>query len=204
MWGVVALAIGARLHRRHPVGRDDLLLLLLGGGVLTLVSSQTGFNHHVRYAMPALPFLFIWASGVMAWDEPRARWVRTAALGCLIYAVLSVAAVFPFCMSYFNEFVGGPRNGHYHLDCSSTDWGQDAFELKRWHDARPDARPLYVDWESRIPLSLLEIDAARATSPLKPGWYAVTVNRLHNTYPELSDRRPVDWIGYSIVIYYID
>jgi len=203
LWGIVALAIWVRVRSRLFVGRDEMLLLLFALGLLAFVSAQTGFNHHLRYAMPTLPFLFIWASGVMTCDGPRARWVRTAALGCLAYAALSVASTFPFCMSYFNELVGGPRNGRHHLAQSNTDWGQDAFELKRWYDAHPDARPLYVNWESRVPLPLLEIDVQQFSYPLKPGWYAMSVNHIHN-YPELSERSPVTWIGYSIVIYHID
>ena len=32
-------------------------------------------------------------------------------------------------MSYFNELVGGPRNGRYYLINSNIDWGQDLFFL---------------------------------------------------------------------------
>jgi hypothetical protein len=32
--------------------------------ILALVSSQTGFNHHLRYVLPIFPFAFIWASKV--------------------------------------------------------------------------------------------------------------------------------------------
>jgi 4-amino-4-deoxy-L-arabinose transferase-like glycosyltransferase len=203
VWGIVALAIWVRVRGRLLVGRDEMVLLLFTLGLLTFVSAQTGFNRHVRYVMPALPFLFIWASGVMACAGPRAGRARAAALGCLAYAALSVAAALPFCMSYFNELVGGPRNGRHHLNSSNTDWGQDAFELKRWYDAHPDARPLYLNWESRVPLPLLEIDTKQVPYPLEPGWYAVSVNHLDD-YPEFSNRSPVDWIGYSIAVYHIE
>jgi hypothetical protein len=39
---------------------DELFLLANAAAILLLVSSQTGFSNHVRYTIPALPFLFIW------------------------------------------------------------------------------------------------------------------------------------------------
>jgi hypothetical protein len=43
-------------------------------------------------------------------------------------------------MSYFNEAVGGPENGHAYLVDSNIDWGQDLFFLRRWLDKHPEAR----------------------------------------------------------------
>lgn len=42
--------------------RHEVVLLVPAVAVLTLVSSQTGFNHHLRYVLPIFPFAFIWAS----------------------------------------------------------------------------------------------------------------------------------------------
>ena len=38
---------------------DTIYLLAPAIGIIWLVSSQTGFNHHLRYVLPAFPFLFI-------------------------------------------------------------------------------------------------------------------------------------------------
>ena len=51
------LAAISRKYRSSPASEFGLLAAPLV--VLALVSSQTGFNHHVRYVLPALPFLFI-------------------------------------------------------------------------------------------------------------------------------------------------
>ncbi|MGH7138720.1 MAG: glycosyltransferase family 39 protein, partial [Pirellulales bacterium] len=40
--------------------RDEFVLLLPAATILMLVSSQTGFNHHLRYVLPIFPFVFIW------------------------------------------------------------------------------------------------------------------------------------------------
>ncbi|MDO5577054.1 MAG: glycosyltransferase family 39 protein, partial [Fibrobacter sp.] len=44
--------------------RDETLILLPGIVLLAFVSSQPGFSVHSRYAIPAIPFFFIWTSKV--------------------------------------------------------------------------------------------------------------------------------------------
>lgn len=39
--------------------RDELVLLAPAVGLFAFVSSQNGMNHHVRYVLPTIPFLFI-------------------------------------------------------------------------------------------------------------------------------------------------
>lgn len=55
---VLALMADRMTARRRDFWRDEGVLL--APAVLVLVSSQTGFNHHLRYVLPAFPFAFIW------------------------------------------------------------------------------------------------------------------------------------------------
>ena len=107
-------------------------MLLPAAVVLVLVSSQTGFNHHMRYILPIFPFVFV-ATGKLAYffrsDRP---WTRLAILALLGWAVFSSLRVYPHSMSYFNELAGGPENGHNYLVDSNIDWGQDLLELRDW------------------------------------------------------------------------
>ena len=38
----------------------------------------------------------------------------------------------PDHLAYFNQVVGGPRQGHHYLVDSNLDWGQDLKRLKAW------------------------------------------------------------------------
>src|SRR5205814_5761106 len=58
----VVVAVCCRRYAA-PLG-DELILLAPAVSVVVLVSSQTGFNHHLRYVLPAFPFLFISVSKV--------------------------------------------------------------------------------------------------------------------------------------------
>jgi hypothetical protein len=127
--------------------RDELFLLAPAVVVMALVSSQTGFNHHVRYVLPCLPFLFISMSKVARCVEFKQWKIATFAGALLIWSIGSSLYYFPHSMSYFNELAGGPLGGHYHLGNSNIDWGQDLLFLQRWYEEHPEARPLHLAYD---------------------------------------------------------
>lgn len=170
-WAIFLLALIKALfgNRNDSTWLDDLVLLSPGLCVLGLVSSQTGFNHHLRYVLPALPCIYIWVGGQLgrllskgvplkqgqpanAMDKLKpscsTRRLRVSmCAACLIVASLVCGVVssmlqWPHSLSYFNEAAGGPLNGHASLVDSNIDWGQDLFYLREWLDRHPEARPL--------------------------------------------------------------
>ncbi len=177
-----------------PTWRDELVLLAPAVVVLTLVSSQTGFNHHLRYVLPIFPFVYVWLGKVAA----AAVWLgwkfRSLCLGALTWAVAASLFVYPHNMSYFNELAGGPSGGHNHLVDSNIDWGQDLLYLKEWLDEHPEARPLGLAYFGGFDPRVLGIEFTLPAkgppiawdfghpqaqkSGLKPGWYAVSVSLL--------------------------
>ncbi len=82
--------------------------------IFIVVSSQTGFNHHMRYVLPAFPVLCIWCSRLFAVPSPRPaalRWLQRISVMSLAASLSSVLFVYPHTLSYFNEAVGGPKKG---------------------------------------------------------------------------------------------
>ncbi|MFL5243660.1 MAG: ArnT family glycosyltransferase [Gemmataceae bacterium] len=211
--------------------RESLVLLTPVLAILVLVSSQTGFNHHLRYVLPIFPFVFIWASSLAHAVQGFVSKAVLAAL--LIYSTLSSLSVFPHSLSYFNELAGGPTCGHAHLIDSNIDWGQDLLLLRKWLNAHPEAKPLKLAYfgafdprsagiaYSLPPASLFDNRERRCPTGLEPGWYAVSVSLLEGReYPvynglgaETSLQRkalsyflsfkPVAMAGYSIYIYHV-
>jgi hypothetical protein len=98
--------------------------------------------------LPAFPFLFIFASRVGRAFELGHRKIAAAATLCLIWMAGSSLWAFPHSASYFNELVGGSRNGHYHLGDSNVDWGQDLFFIRDWYEAHPEARPFHLAYSN--------------------------------------------------------
>ena len=140
----------------------------------------------------------------------------------MAWSVISSLCVLPHSLSYFNELVGGPEGGHSHLGGSNADWGQDLLYLGQWYGAHREARPLHVAYDlslvdpreagiawSQVPVGPHSDTAdgrAIATLGPLPGWYAVSVNKIHNRERDFDyflEFKPVAIAGYSIYIYHI-
>jgi hypothetical protein len=192
LWGLVLTL------SRHPSSapmRDELVLWLPALAVLILVSSQTGFNHHLRYVLPMIPFVVI-STGKLGYFL-QARWWKTGSVvaAFTLWAAGSSLAVHPHYLSYFNELAGGPDNGNRHLLNSNIDWGQDLLFLKKWLVQHPEAKPLRLAYYNIIDPAIVGLEftlppfgptarlpATRAEAQRlgpQPGYYAVSVNYLH-------------------------
>ncbi|MFN0055660.1 MAG: ArnT family glycosyltransferase [Planctomycetales bacterium] len=252
--GLAAIHVVARKRRGdEELVRNDMIVLAPAVALLILVSSQTGFSRYFRYVLPMFPFVFVWISQVGQWLAPSERPAQFCALAkrrvavgrfgamrttlqlalaiCVVVSLLTSAAsslaVWPHSLSYFNEFVRGPLNGPAHLLDANIDWGQDLLEFRRWHDAHPDARPLYFTYFGFVDphIAGLDLPPVPGQPPLKaergvtvsdggplPGWHAVSINRLYgykhlgnenDEFAYLRQLNPVARAGYSISIFHI-
>ncbi len=158
------------------------IMLLPGALVFLLVSSQTGFNHHLRYVLPAFPAFFLWAAGPVASMGHRGR--SLVALGCIWFAASSLSVI-PRTYSYFSEVIGGPRRGHLYLNASNLDWGQDLLTIRDWTRRHPDRRPVHMLYSPEVlDFKRLGIDATDGQSrtagdnPPADGWWVVSIGSL--------------------------
>ncbi|MEZ6051669.1 MAG: glycosyltransferase family 39 protein [Planctomycetaceae bacterium] len=203
-WLLAALACAVRLHTRTygPQWVDELVLIVPLLAILVLVSSQTGFNHHMRYALPAFPYFFIWISQAGRAFLLAMSKLRMAVAVAMTLSVGSSLWVYPHSLSYFNELVGGPLGGPAHLIDSNIDWGQDLLYLRDWLQAHPEAQPMRIAYFGNISPEIagMPIETPPGGGPTKagetdftvppekgetpcdygphPGWFAVSVNHL--------------------------
>jgi hypothetical protein len=139
----------------------------------------------IRYLLPAYPLLMIFASGaVRTFARQRvAFWAMWLLLG---WHVTSSLAAFPYPLSYFNEFVGGPSHGTDWLDESNVDWGQGLKELKTVLDEQhissvtlmsfsPYDNPQYYGIQCTVPP---RTDWFKILSRPNPGFYAISAHLL--------------------------
>ncbi|MEQ8856536.1 hypothetical protein [Gimesia sp.] len=226
-YGVILIlaTFQAVLHWKNIESIRNVIVLLVPVVVIfVLVSSQTGFSHHLRYVLLVFPFLFVWMGQSAEWLSHNTKLAGFTLLTGLVWAVASSLYYFPHSLSYFNEIAGGPLNGHNHLINSNIDWGQDLKYLKEWSELHPEARPLFVCYYGTLNYyGQSDIQALGVDAPLPPisedrefipppGWYAISVNYLKgygwkqpkNGFAYFQKFEPVARAGYSIYIYHVE
>jgi hypothetical protein len=138
--------------------RNELCLLLPMLAIMCIVSSQTGFNRHLRYVLPAFPFGFVWISKVARAIDVRDALVALPASAALGSTIVASMAICPHSLSYFNGLAGGPLGGPRHLLSSNIDWGQDLLHLKKWVSEHGTCDTLYLAYCGPVDPALAGID----------------------------------------------
>ena len=123
--------VAARRKLGMPWRPDELYLVAPFVLMFVYLSFFNSIQNGFRYLLPVYPLLFIWLGnyGVLL----RRGLLARIAIGFLAaWTVVGSLRTWPDYLAYFNEFVGGPRNGYHWLGDSNLDWGQDLKELKRF------------------------------------------------------------------------
>jgi len=232
------IAIGLALVRwpwRREWRTSSVLYLpaLFFSASASISTLQLGY----RYILPVLPLLFLMAgragsvilspAGTKNLSPARKRFLAAQRLGMTLlgaWLVVSAIFTFPHHLSYFNELVGGPNNGHRYLTDSNVDWGQDLPALKNWIDrqqpdrlhltffgsAYPDRYGVNAIGIPGYPNSAFGREADAFTSySLEPGQYAISatalriglVSRLFEAYRRFESLTPIDQPAPSLLIY---
>ncbi|MFC1663180.1 ArnT family glycosyltransferase [Patescibacteria group bacterium] len=97
-------------------------------------SMLSNINLGVRHILPVFPFVIIMAAWATNKLIKSNIWMRYTAIILLLVYVVSSISIFPHYLTYFNEIVGGAKNGHQILLDSNLDWGQDLKLLKKYID----------------------------------------------------------------------
>jgi hypothetical protein len=157
-----------------------------------------------RHILPTYPAMFVLAGAAAAWLVQRhwVRWVMTSLLvALLVWFIGASVFVRPHYLAYFNELVGGPRQGYRHLVDSSLDWGQDLPGLRQYLDShglnQPGQTQVYLSYfgtgdpayygiHTRLlpgyPQAPAPADARRLVAPLTGGCYCISATTFQAIY----------------------
>ena len=181
-------------------------------------------NIGARHILPIYPFVLLLAGfAVEELCVEGRKMFRGLLVALCLLAVLEFALVCPHYLAFFNQFAGGPREGHKYLVDSSLDWGQDLKGLKRWMDSHNVAHinlsyfgtadPAYYHINCTYLPGGPFYDDPLVSGPTLPGFVAVSVTNLRGVYfteqmrgiyKPLLDTKPAAVIGYSIYVYWIE
>lgn len=185
-------AHGERLARRPWLQ----LLILLPAIVMIGVAGSSGMQLGVRYVLPAIPFLILFASQSARWFDLKTFPFRTLTTGALTAWMLLSVRYAPEHLAYFNELAGGPLGGRECLLDSNLDWGQDLAELKDYLQSRQIGKIGLAYFGTVRPAALGIIYHIPASRNPEAGLFAVSVNfeqgRPHWVRTPRGEIRPVD------------
>ncbi|UCD28849.1 MAG: glycosyltransferase family 39 protein [Planctomycetota bacterium] len=131
---ILLLLAGLAAVITRKTNRGSAPVLMAGLVVFTFIYALFAITSHInighRHILPIYPALMIFAGASAAWLNTRTgRWFVAASIAWLIIANIWIH---PHYLSYFNELIGGPKNGHHYLADSNIDWGQDLKRLARY------------------------------------------------------------------------
>jgi hypothetical protein len=195
--------------------------MLLWIFIYVATSINANLNIGVRHLMPIYGFIFVLVAGQI---EPLLTKKRLKILIFILlgWYVLEFASVYPYYLTYFNEFAGGPSGGHNYVVDSNLDWGQDLWRLGDYiHENH--IQKIYLDyfgWAEQsfyLGNSFQWMNGGQYTSAAQflrdnptGGWLGVsatyyqesTVNP-NNPYAWLAAYKPAAVIGNSIFVWHI-
>ena len=124
--GILALASGLVLGRRWLGLRfrpDELYLIVPFLLLFVYLSWFNTIQNGFRYLLPVYPLLLVLLG---QYGEILHRWTVRVAVGVLtLWVIAGSLWIWPDYLAYFNELIGGPREGYHWLGDSNLDWGQD-------------------------------------------------------------------------------
>jgi len=186
-------------------------------------------NIGIRHILQIYPLLFIFIGRLGLWIENKKLIPKIILCVLLLWYMLGSIVISPNYLGYFNELVGGMKNGYKYLVDSNMDWGQDLKLLKKWMDKKGIEQIQFSYFGFGLPeyygikyiylpggLSNLVIPQDYKIPPKgsQKGLMAISVTNLQGVYfklkgfePDyyywLKKHKPIDMVGSSILIYEI-
>lgn len=176
----------------------------LGFFATVLISN---INIGFRHILLVMPFVYFYLSKLILKAWKGNSLIKTGIVFLGIWYILANFSIYPHYLEYFNEFVGGPENGHKFLLDSNLDWRQDEILVQEYIAQLPqDKNVVYLDYvydtlDEDIEDGIYIIDAdnlmGRAFGDRKR--YAWLRMKYLN-----EEIKPIDMIGYTHLVFEID
>jgi hypothetical protein len=197
-------------------------MMLMFIALYAYVSITGNLNIGFRHLFPILPFMYILISkeviALLVQLRGNAKKIMASIVVLLVmWLMAETAFAYPYYLAYFNETIGGSKNGYKYVTDSNVDWGQDLKRLTNWVDEN-NIGTIRVDYFGGGDVKHYLGDKAviwHAGMGQEPGWYAISATFLQNSlyykitfgeadYQWLRERTPYAEIGNSILIYKIN
>jgi hypothetical protein len=218
----IAFILSSFIFWKPKKEKDNIAKIVILTPVLVLFvfALSTKINLGIRYLLPIFPLLYVFVSFLA--EKFSLEDIKETIKGKLSFAgffsiiflfliswhFISSIKTYPHYLAYFNEAIGGSKNGMRYITDSNLDWGQD---LKRLADyvEKHDIEKIHLDYFGKAnPKYYLKnkyIEWSANKKP-EPGWYAISATyfqqaNVYGDYQWLKNVKPYTTIGYSILIF---
>lgn len=128
---LMGLALAAMLRRVRTL-EGEWLLAAFVAIIMFVFSYLSHVSIGLRYVLPVYPFLHVMVGRLCRSGVNRSKPALCGIAALVIWQAASSLWVHPHYLAYFNEAIGGPKNGYKWLVDSNLDWGQDLKGLKEY------------------------------------------------------------------------
>lgn len=186
-----------------PQWKDELYLII-PAIVFFVIFLPSKINIGHRHILTIYPFLYIFASKVVNYKKTLTLIFITL---LSLWLVWGTATIHPHYLAYFNEFAGGPANGHKILIDSNIDWGQDLKGLKPYLEER-GIDHINLGFFGRDQPEYRNISYSNLTCYPKKGIAVASINLIQGITE--NEARCLSWlkqyeaignVGYTLYIY---
>ncbi len=237
LMALISLAIGAKIKQFKFSKITEWLkehftefAMLLWLAIYWYSSIKANLNIGVRHLLPTYGFVYILVSGQLSILIQKIK-IKTPKLLYTLYFIIFALSgwylyenlnIYPYYLTYFNQVVGGPSNGHNYVVDSNLDWGQDLRRLTDWVNQNniPSVNLDYFGWadpayylkDKYVWMSAGKFHSAEEFLRDYPngGYIAVSASFFMGTskdpvdnYLWLNAYKPLTVIGNSIFIWHI-
>lgn len=182
----VLLILGFLYFRKITYPEIYMLLYIII--IIALLSLFSKLLVGYRHVLSIYPLMIILSSRILKDGIPKNRIITIAVALCTGWYILSSLYVFPNHLAYFNEFIGGPKNGYKYTIDSNLDWEQDLYLVGDYVKGREsefviDPGCVAFTGKAIIPANSLQFQKWVCYQWLKQNF------------------EPIDYIGYSWLVY---
>jgi len=205
---LLVLRLFITIKNKTILNRNEIFLWLVPL-VFFIFNAFFAISLQLKYILPIYPFLCIFISQIVNSKFLSITSGRLALLGLSLWYIFGTLNIYPHYLAYFNEFVGGAKNGYKYLVDSNLDWGQDLKLLKQYLE-KNNIKEIYLAYFGTAEPDYYKINYKKL-EPFKKvsGIIAISATYLQGVhtakggYDWLKNYQPIAKIGYSIFVYRI-
>ena len=123
-------------YKKFPRKYPTIILSLLPIGIFFIITSTQHINIGIRHILPIYPFIYLLIGGLSSIKLHNLQLINFILTCLIIWHVYNAYSIYPHHLAFFNELIGGPKNGYKYLVDSNLDWGQDLPGLNKYMERK--------------------------------------------------------------------